>query len=220
MKTKIAQALKTEYANLGLSQKAFDGVAAILEKTVKEETEIDAAIKEASVKELLKLYQKETDSAREERARIQREYEEYKEKHPETTPIQPKPDDKDNPLAKELEALKAKQAEVEAKLKESETKARNAEILTEVHRLMKEKGADNDFIRETTLKGIAIGENDTAESLAEKYQSEYDANFKKAYGEGFIPPRAEPKPTDYKAGAYASEVERLRAEGKLPKTDK
>ena len=34
MKTKIANALKTKYATLGLSQKAFDGVAAILEKTI------------------------------------------------------------------------------------------------------------------------------------------------------------------------------------------
>jgi hypothetical protein len=221
MRAKIAQALKTEYASLGLSQKALDGVAAILEKTIKDESEIDAAIKEASVKDLLKLYQKEADSAREERTRIQREYDEYKEKHPETEPNKKteKEDDKDNPLAKELAELKAKQEAVEAKLKASETKVRHSEILNEVHRIMKEKGADNDFIRNMTLKGIEIGDDDTAESLAEKYQAEYDKNFKEAYGDGYVPPKSAPKPNDYKEGAFADEVKRLKAAGKLPADD-
>ena len=37
MKTKILNALRTEYANLGLGDKAFDGVASFLEKTITEE---------------------------------------------------------------------------------------------------------------------------------------------------------------------------------------
>ena len=82
MKEKIAKALKTEYASFGLSQKALDGVASIIEKTIKDESEIEAAIKEASVKELLKTFQSELDTFRQDKSRLQKEYEDYKKSHP------------------------------------------------------------------------------------------------------------------------------------------
>ena len=68
-------------------------------------------------------------------------------------------------------------------------KAQNEAVITQVHEIMKKNGCNNDFIRKATLSGIDIGENDTADSLAEKYKSIYDKNFKEAYGEGYVPPR-------------------------------
>ena len=64
MKDKILNALRTEYANLGLGEKAFDGVASFLEKTVTEEDKIAEAVKEESVRNLLKSIQGESDSLR------------------------------------------------------------------------------------------------------------------------------------------------------------
>ena len=44
MKEKILAALKTKYSNLGFGAKALDGVAAILEKSVTDESQIETAI--------------------------------------------------------------------------------------------------------------------------------------------------------------------------------
>ena len=55
MKTKILSKLKTKYSNLGFGEKAFDGVADYLSKTVTEESQIEAAI--AGVEPLLKAFQ-------------------------------------------------------------------------------------------------------------------------------------------------------------------
>ena len=62
MKQKIKDALKTKYSNLGLGEKAFDGVAAYIEPSIKEETDIETAI--AGVGGLLKAFQGEADKLR------------------------------------------------------------------------------------------------------------------------------------------------------------
>lgn len=60
MKEKILAALKTKFKNLGFGDKAFDGVADYLSKTVTEETQIETAI--GGVEPLLKSFQGEIDS--------------------------------------------------------------------------------------------------------------------------------------------------------------
>lgn len=62
MKQKILASLKNKYKNLGFSEKAFDGVAAYIEPSVKEDTDIETAI--AGVEGLLKVFQGEADSIR------------------------------------------------------------------------------------------------------------------------------------------------------------
>ena len=65
MKKKILEALKNKYKNLGFSEKAFDGVAAYIEPSVKEDTDIETAI--AGVEVLLKAFQGEADKLRTEK---------------------------------------------------------------------------------------------------------------------------------------------------------
>lgn len=214
MKEKIATALKTKYANLGLSQTAFDGVAAILEKTITDENAIESTISEEYVAGLLKGLQRDFDKLRNEKATAIKDLDDYKKAHPTTTP--PPEPDPDDEISKKLAALEAKQLEYENKIKATEAQARRQGILENLSSLMKQNGCDNDFIRNMTLKGIAIGENDTAESMLEAYKTEYNKNFKEAYGDGIIPPAGGGKPVEYQSGGYASEVARLRAEGKLP----
>ena len=66
MKENILKQLKTKYKDLGLSQSALNGVAELLSKTVKEESEIEAAV--SGVEGLLKGMQSETDRLRTELA--------------------------------------------------------------------------------------------------------------------------------------------------------
>ena len=218
MKTKIATALKTKYANLGLSQTAFDGVAAILEKTITEESAIESTIAEEYVAGLLKGLQRDFDKLRNEKATAIKDLDDYKKAHPTPTPQpEPEPDDE---ISKKIAALEAKQLEYENKIRATEAQARRQAILESLSSKMKQDGCENDFIRNMTLKGITIGENDTADSMLETYKAEYNKNFKEAYGDGIVPPAGNGKPAEYKSGGYADEVARLRAEGKLPSENK
>lgn len=76
MKEKILSALKTKYSNLGFGQKAFDGVATYLGKTVTDETQLETVI--AEVEPLLKAFQSDIDKMRTEKSTLQSQVEELK----------------------------------------------------------------------------------------------------------------------------------------------
>lgn len=78
MKEKILSVLKTKYSNLGFSQKAFDGVAAILEKSVTDESQIETAV--SGVESLLKVFQSDADRVRTEYNALKGQYDELKAK--------------------------------------------------------------------------------------------------------------------------------------------
>ena len=78
MKEKILSVLKTKYSNLGFSQKAFDGVASYLEKTVSDESQIETAV--GGVEPLLKVFQAESDRARTDYNALKGQYDELKAK--------------------------------------------------------------------------------------------------------------------------------------------
>lgn len=103
MKQKILAALKNKYANLGFGQKALDGVADYLEKTVTEDSQIETAI--AGVEPLLKIFQAEADRSRTELATIKAENEELKKKANQTDPKDDPKDDPKKPF--DAEAFKA-----------------------------------------------------------------------------------------------------------------
>lgn len=213
MKTKIANALKTKYANLGLGEKAFNGVATYLEKTVTNEADIESAIADDSVKFLLQSIQGETDTIRTAKAGIEKQLDELKKKY-ETKPVEKNGEESET--AKMLKELLAKQEAMEAKIAAEAKKAHDSEIISKVHEIMKGKGATNDFVRKITLQGIEIAEGDTAESLAEKYQTAYDTNFKEAFGDGIAPIKGSPSNQDYKKGDFKGMAEMLTAQGLLP----
>ncbi len=122
----------------------------------------------------------------------------------------------DDELSKKLAKIEAAQAALDAKILAKEKSEHDAKILSQANEIMKSKGSTNDFIRNITLKGITIGETDTAESIAEKYKTVYDANFKEAYGNGGVPPRGMGNPQMTEKADFTAEVERLKASGKIP----
>ena len=78
MKGKIQDALKTKYKTLGFGEKAFDGVADYLSKTVTEESQIETAI--VGVESLLKAFQGDIDKVRGENSTLKAENEKLKAK--------------------------------------------------------------------------------------------------------------------------------------------
>lgn len=133
MKGKILVALKTKYKTFGFGDKAFDGVADYLSKTVTEESQIETAI--SGVEGLLKAFQGDIDTVRNEKSGLQKQLDELKNKieKPDPKPEEKKDDvpawaqaliDSNKNLSTELSALKqeklqaTRQEQVLAKAKE------------------------------------------------------------------------------------------------------
>ena len=216
MQNKYLSALKTKYASFGLSKEALDRVASQRVKTIANEDEIDSDIAGSETMLLImKEMQGLTDAQRNRATQIQKELDDLKKNQPnnQTTQNQQEPESE---LAKQLQTLKELVATMQTERAAEKKKIQAEAIISQVHEKMKSKGCTNDFIRNMTLKGIEVAESDTADSLAEKYKSIYDQNCKDAYGEGYVPPMGMQNASGgFKSGDFASEVERLKASGKI-----
>lgn len=219
MKTKILNALRTEYANLGLGDKAFDGVASFLEKTITEEGKIAEAIKEESVKNLLKSIQGESDSLRNKAAQAAKDLEDYKKTHPEATPApQPTPaptttppqeTEREKKLREQLEAITKRLDDQDkaAKVKATLASARAAAIAA---------GCTFDKGLDLTEQLFSVKDDESDEDAAKRFKDEYDANVKKYFSDGITPFQgayvsapAVVKPED-KAARAREEAKRVR----------
>lgn len=144
MKEKLLEALKTEYKNLGFGQKAFDGVADYLSKTIEKEEDISNAI--SGVGGLLKAFQGEVDTVRQEKSELQRKLESLN-KEPDVEPTKEPKDELLEQLLSKVEGLeKARQAEQ----KQKEFESRKKEVVAKA----KEKG-----INEEVMAMIGIPED-------------------------------------------------------------
>lgn len=211
MKAKLLAALKTEYKTLGLSDKAFDGVASVLAKTVTKEDEIDGVVKADETKALIKAYQADADKLRQEKAQLQSEYDAYKREHPETTPpTEPPTEDEDTKkLLERIEAL-------EQENKEAKSKAARSEKISAIRSKMKENGSDNDNILDLVLDKAEFKDGEKVEDIATRLKSEYDTTFTKFYGDGPRPHHHGNSTPEYKGTEDDDFVDKLRSEGQLP----
>lgn len=100
MKGKILVALKTKYKTFGFGEKAFDGVADYLSKTVTEESQIETAI--SGVEGLLKAFQGDIDTVRNEKSGLQKQLDELKTKIENPNP---KPEEKKDDVPAWAQAL-------------------------------------------------------------------------------------------------------------------
>ncbi len=123
MKEKILVALKTKYKTFGFGDKAFDGVADYLSKTVTEESQIETAI--SGVEGLLKSFQGDIDTVRNAKSGLQKELDELKKKIENADKDKDKDKDKDVPawaqalidsnktLSEKLTAYEAREAQAQ-----------------------------------------------------------------------------------------------------------
>ena len=184
MQNKYLSALKTKYASFGLSKEALDRVALQRVKTIANEEEIDADIASHDTTLLImKEIQGSADAQRNRASQLQKELDNLK-----TQPNPPAPEPNPDSTSEEFRQMKEMIQELRNEMAENKKKSRNDAILSGLHEELKKNGCTNDFIRNTTLKGIEIGEADTVAALAEKYKAVYDQNFKEAFGEGYVPP--------------------------------
>lgn len=213
MKTKILNALKTKYATMGLGDKAFDGVASFLEKTITDENDIATKIDGDDVKALLKAFQGESDSLRTARLKAEKDLADYKKAHPEEDPDAGK--DTNNALMQMLKTMQEKQDRLEAQLAARSADEKKATILADLK--SKITSYPEQIVR-LALKDLAVGENDTADTHLEAVQKSCADLYAEFYGNGAVPPggnRFAPTikddPNEFKAG-----VEELKSRGLYP----
>ena len=220
MKEKIVNALKTTYANLGLGDKAFDGVASFLEKTITDENDIVTRVKGDDVALLLKGIQGETDSLRTAKTKAEKDLGDYKKAHPSDAPDKDKKEDevKKDDTSEAMRLLLEKVSALEARNAEADKRAKRDSVLAGVRQNLKDAHCGVDAILDLVLSGAEIGDDDTAEALTEKYKSAYQEKYKVFYGNGAVPPMGENKPGEpYKKGKFSGVVSDLQDMGALTK---
>lgn len=212
MQNKYLSALKTKYASFGLSKEALDRVALQRVKTIANESEIESDLANPETFLLLmKEQQGANDALRSSNNTIQKQLDELKNSN--TPPKQDPP--QENPLGEQFAEMQKALEEMKEKFAASERRAQTEAVIAEVHKKMKSMGCTNDFIRDTTLRGIEVKEGDTADSIAEKCKEAYDANCKKAFGDGYVPPKGNDKGGD--EIDFSAMIEGLKASGDIPK---
>lgn len=210
MQVKYLSALKTKYASFGLSKEALDRVASQRVKTIANEDEIDADIASTDTAMLvMKEMQRATDTLRTDNAKYQKELADLKNDPGNKSDQSNDP----NPLADAMAEMREFMKTMKDEYAESKRKARAESLIAEAHKVMEKNGCTNAFIRNITLKGVEVGEADTAESIAEKCKTIYDQNCKDAFGEGYIPPKGNGSGQD--KVDYDAMVEALKESGDL-----
>lgn len=197
MKSKIKEALKTEYVNLGLSEEAFVGVANLLSKTITEESQIPDAVSQSEVKSLLTSIQSSTDKLRRENA-------EYKKKLEGKDPVDPKdpkdPADPQNPQVLKIdEAFKTEisalfegiiapiRKELDGFKAEKTTKTKISEALA-LRETLKLDSKQQSWIDDAwTSATSSIGENDTSQNIIDRFKGRYDEYMSRLGSNGYIP---------------------------------
>ena len=189
MKEKILVALKTKYKTFGFGEKAFDGVADYLSKTVTDESQIETAI--GGVEGLLKAFQGDIDTVRNAKSGLQKELDELKKKIENADKDKDKDKDKVVPawaqalidsnkiLSEKLTAYEAEKAQAQRNSQISEVakkygipefmlKDRNIPESTDLDTYMK------DVKQEMTNAGFQFNKSpETAEQKLEKETSEF-----------------------------------------------
>lgn len=202
---------------MGLSEKAFDGVASFLEKTITDENDIVTKVQGDDVKALLKAFQGESDSLRNKNAQLQRDLEEYKTAHPDK---QDKSNGEDDDWATKFAELQAVVDETKKALDDAKSKASRDTLVSSVKDALIKAGAADDYVLKNVIKGMEIKDTDTVESLSEKYKKVYDAEFVEAFGEGAVPRSSTKHDEGYKKGDNDAFVKEMQAEGLIPSSTK
>lgn len=205
MINKIKQALKTKFSTLGLGEKAFDGVAEFLSKTVTEDANIETAV--AGMEPMLKVFQTEADRRVTDLQKKNTELEEkLKITPPPTTPSVTNPvvgvDDVPEPawakaIREQQEAILNKQALTDKASKENALKASAKSLM--IKQGIKESLCDKILNKHT------ISETDTIESISLAGVEEYNSIRAEFSEEAGMPSVSTPVVSEDVSKAYFEE---------------
>ena len=200
MKTKILQQLKQRYSNLGVSDKAFDGVAEFLSKTITEEERIAESV--AGAEAFLKAYQSDVDKERTSASTLRKELEALK-KETQPKPTDPKPNDNqgNEPTEREkkmMQQLEAQQKQIELILGQRSHEGKLAQITA----LLGEKNIPESFYT-MALSGRTFGEDTNVGELVANIEQGYtkfqDESANSRFGGAGKPEAGEPSNDDVMA---------------------
>lgn len=235
MKTKIEEALKTEYKELGLSDKTIGRLADYVKGLVEKEEDIATAVKRDDVKLIAKSIQGELDGLQKAKKKAEDDLADYKAKHPEKSDDDDDDDDDDGtknkqPLTAEAIAKLVKDAATEAvktvkdefdaykaqnSAKEAVVKAKAAFYENKWTTKFKEE-ADDAWERAHELNE-AKGGTMTQEDLAKK-ATEYFNKAVQRKGTDATQPFEEGDDTN-KTYDFSDQAKHFQEKGDLPKTE-
>lgn len=199
MKGKILVALKTKYKTFGFGDKAFDGVADYLSKTVTEESQIETAI--SGVEGLLKAFQGDIDTVRNEKSGLQKQLDELKNKieNPNPNPnSNPKPEDKKDDMATIIaNAVSAAVKPLSDELAQFKAEKSQATRQEQIMAKAKEYG-----IPENYAKRCAIKDDEDLDAYFKDLKQEFaNDGFK-----GVVPPDTAKKELENETQAFAKHL--------------
>lgn len=188
MKENIKNALKTEYAKMGLGDKAFDGVASFLAKTITKEEEIDGVIKSEDTKNLLKAFQGESDSLRNRAAQLEKDFNAYKEAHPAKSEPDTDPSKKNQEPEPEWARTIREQNEKILKMREDDDKKAKAKAtISSAIAAAKAAGCNDEKVLKLTERLFVLKDGESDEDAGKRFESEYNANAKEYFGNSGFP---------------------------------
>lgn len=194
MKGKILVALKTKYKTFGFGDKAFDGVADYLSKTVTEESQIETAI--SGVEGLLKAFQGDIDTVRNEKSGLQKQLDELKTKIENPNP-NPKPEENKDDVPAWAQALIDSNKNLSDKLTQFEAEKAQATRSQQILAKAKEYG-----IPENYAKRCAIKDDEDLDAYFKDLKQEFaNDGFK-----GVVPPDTAKKELENETQAFAKMI--------------
>ena len=231
MKKKIFDALKTEYASLGLSDNTLNRIAAILEGSVTKEEDIVTAVKGDTAKLLATSIQGEIDGLKRAKETAEAALADYKAKHPEKKDDDDdkKTDDDDDKKLDWAATLKAAIAEAVTPLTEkiaalenvNSTKAALDGARTKFFEgdyAKKYKDEANDAWEHAVEVNELTGNKMTADELAEKATGYFNKAVSRKGVDTSKPFKADPAAGEDEGTLdWAAEKKRLQEAGRLPK---
>ena len=225
MKKKIEDALRTEYAGLGLGDKTISRLAEYVQGKVEKEEDIVTAVRGDDVKLIAKSIQGETDGLKRAKEAAESALEDYKAKHPEK---KEEGGEQEPDLAKTIaDAIAAAVAPLTAKIESLENVNSTKAALDGAREKFfggdyakKYKDEAEDAWDRAVEMNSATGNKMTADELAEKASGYFNKAVSRKGVDTSKPFVADP-PAGEDEGTtdWSDEVKRLQEAGRIPKKD-
>lgn len=193
MKEKLLASLKTKYKNLGFGDKAFDGVADYLSKTVTKEEDVETAI--SGVEPLLKSFQGDIDKVRNEKTELQKKMDALEKKKPtgkDDPPANPPADPEEPGWFKAYrEKQDAEATALKQKIEGFEAKEKQASLYGKVKTMLSEKKVPESY---WSKRNLNLESEEQIEPLISEIESDYTAFKQEMVNQGVmvdVPPTPE-----------------------------
>lgn len=188
MKKKIFEALKTEYASLGLSDNSLNRIASFLEGSVEKEDDIATAVKRDDVKLLATSIQGEIDGIKRAKDAAEAALADYKAKHPETDVKEPPKNTDEEPAW--AKTIREQNERILRMREDDDKKAKQKATIASAIAAAKKAGCTDERVLKLTEKLFTTKDDESDDDAGKRFEAEYNANAKEYFGESVTPFRS------------------------------